>query len=257
MNQPLNTPVDVMVAQAAENLKRDLPVFIEQEAHKGKVCIVGGGPSLAETIPALRFLKDRGALVLALNNTHDWLIERGIVPDLHVMLDARDKNVEFVRKPHKGVTYLIAAQCHPSVFDALSGNEVLIWVADVPGMQDLVDTIEKPLILVGAGSTVGLKAMGLAYLWGFRSIALFGMDSCYREDHHHAYPQALNDGESRMDVIHNGKRYSCAPWMHAQAEDFDHDARQLISNGCVIKAYGEGLLQAILNDINRSQKHAA
>lgn len=256
MNQPLNTPAEVMVAQATENLLRDLPVFIEQEAHKAKVCIVGGGPSLADTLPALRFQKDRGALVMALNGTHDWLIERGIVPDMHVMLDARKENVEFVSKPNKAVTYLIAAQCHPRVFDALSASDVLVWVADVPGMRELADRVHKPLGLVGGGSTVGLKAMALAYLWGFRSIALFGMDSCYRSDAHHAYPQALNDGESRVDVLYGGKRFSCATWMHAQAEEFEHDLQQLLELGCAVKTFGTGLIQTINDEIQR-RNHAA
>lgn len=255
-DQPLNTPAEVMVAQAERNLARDLPLFIEQPAHDGKVCIVGGAPSLKDTLPALHFHKGRGALVVALNNTHDWLAERGIEPDMHVMLDARAKSADFVRNPRKGVTYLIAAQCHPDVFDALAGHEVIVWVADVPGMRELAQRTPKPVGLVGGGSTVGLKAMALMHLWGFRWQGLFGMDSCYRQDAHHAYPQALNDNESRVETIYGGRRYTCAPWMVAQAEDFEHDARELQAKGATLKAYGTGLIQSILNDVTRGQ-HAA
>lgn len=257
MNQPLNTPAEVMVEQARKNLARDLPVFIEQPAHDGKVCIVGGAPSLADTLPALRFHMEHGAVLLALNNTHDWLIERGIVPDMHVMLDARDKNAEFVRNPRKGLLYLMAAQCHPDVFEALKGMDTMIWVADVPGMRELAETVEKPLGLVGGGSTVGLKAMALAYLWGFRQMHLFGLDSCYREGKHHAYPQSLNDNETRLDTVFHGRKFVCSPWMVAQAEDFDHDARQLIAQGVSLKAHGQGLLQTILSAINQEQRHVA
>lgn len=257
MTQPLNTSPDVMVAQAEANLARDLPVFIEQEEHDLRVCIVGGAPSLTETLPALRFHKDRGALVMALNNTHDWLIERGLVPDMHVMLDAREKNAEFVRKPNKRVCYLIAAQCHTAVFDALSGHDLNIWVADVPGMRELAERTPKPIGLVGGGSTVGLKAMALAYLWGFRSMSLFGMDSCYRHGAHHAYPQSLNDAESRIDVLFNGRRFTCAPWMHAQAQDFEHDARGMLARGVTLKAYGSGLIQSMLAELQKEKRNAA
>lgn len=256
--QPLNTPAEVMVAQAEQNLARDLPLFIGQEAHKAKLCIVGGAPSLKDTLPSLQFLKGRGALVLALNNTHDWLTDHGIVPDLHAMLDARRENVEFVRKPSKDTIYLIAAQCHPDVFDALKDHEVITWVADVPGMRQLAESIkDKPIGLVGGGSTVGLKAMMLAYLWGFRSLALFGFDSCYNGLSHHAYPQSLNDAESVVHVLRSGKRFACAPWMVAQAEDFDHDAKQLIERGCSIKTYGEGLIPTLLSEIQKGLQHAA
>ena len=257
MKQPLNTPAAVMVAQAARNLERDLPVFIEQDAHKLAVCIVGGAPSLAETLPALRFQQQRGHLVAALNGTHDWLIERGLIPDMHIMLDARQGNVEFVRNPRRGVTYLVAAQCHQDVFDALEGHDVLIWVADVPGMRELADRVEKPLGLIGGGSTVALKAMALFYLWGFRAMSLFGMDSCYRDEAHHAYAQQLNDGERRIDTIIHGRRFFCAPWMLAQADDFDADARRLLAHGVTLKAYGSGLIQTLLDEIHKEQRHAA
>lgn len=257
MNQPLNTAPEVMVAQAEANLARGLPLFMEVWAHSGRICIVGGGPSLKETLPQLQRERARGAVVMALNGTHDWLIDRGIVPGLHCMLDARPENAAFVQKQQDGVTtYLLAAQCHPDVFNALQGREQIVWVADVPGMRELADRISQPIGLIGGGSTVALKAMALAYLWGFRSISLFGIDSCYRGDVHHAYPQALNDGERRVDVLYAGRRFSCAPWMHAQAEDFEHDARQLIDKGCTLKAYGAGLIPTILSDITRRQ-HAA
>jgi hypothetical protein len=246
---PLNTPAEVMVEQAERNLARDLDLFVEIGPHKGKACIVGGSPSLKDTLTKLRFLKDRGAVIVALNNTHDWLIERGIVPGLHVMLDARPENVEFVRKPHGDVTYLIAAQCHPEVFEALKGHKVITWVADVPGMRELADRTDKPVTLIGGGSTVGLKAMMLLHLWGFRSLHLFGMDSCYRDKEHHAYPQSLNDNEAVYETTIDGRKFFCAKWMVAQAEDFDTDARNLMQRGTAITAYGDGLLRFILNHL--------
>ncbi len=255
--QPLNVSVDRMLSQASRNLRRDLPMFIEQEEHGSLLCIVGGAPSLKDSLPILRSRIDRGALVASLNGTHDWLIERGIVPNLHVMLDARQQNVEFVRKPHKDVTYMIAAQCHPDIFDALEGHDIVMWVADLPGMRELVEPVEKPVGLVGGGSTVGMKTMMLAYLWGFRAISLFGIDGCYRGGQHHAYAQPLNDGEQVVDTIVQGKRFSCSPWMLQQADDFDADARNLIKHGVTLKAYGSGLIQTLLDSIVKETAHAS
>lgn len=257
MTQPLNTPAETMVAQARENLQRDLPIFVQQPAHAGKLCIVGGGPSLADSLPKLHREKARGALIMALNNTHDYLIDRGIVPHFHAMLDARPENVAFVSKPRRGVTYLMAAQCHPSVFDALAGQEVIAWVADVPGMVELADEVKKPITLIGGGSTVGSKAMMLAFLWGFRQIGLFGFDGCYRGEAHHAYKQPLNDAETRLEAQFVGKTFTCAPWMVQQAHDFHYFAQLLINAGVRLKAYGDGLLPAILDDLQKGVIHAA
>lgn len=244
-----------MVAQAEINLARKLPVFVEVERNNGSVCIVGGAPSLADTLPELQKLKQRGTIVVSLNNTHDWLIERGIQPDFHVMLDARADNARFVAAPSKHTTYLIAAQCHPVVFDVLKWHDVIVWVADVPGMRSLADKVNAPITLIGGGSTVGLKAMMLMYLWGFRYIHLFGMDSCYRGVSHHVYEQSLNDGESIVEAQVNGRRFSGAPWMIAQAEDFQGDAQRLMDRGCRIKAHGDGLIQTLFNKMKES--HAA
>lgn len=244
-----------MVAQAEMNLARKLPVFVELERNRGSVCIVGGGPSLADTLPELQKLKKRGAFVVSLNNTHDWLISRGIIPTFHVMLDARAENARFVQRPRPDVGYLIAAQCHPSVFDALKWHEPIVWVADVPGMRPLADRVSVPITLIGGGSTVGLKAMALMYLWGFRNFHLFGMDSCYRDGSHHAYPQDLNDSESRVETTVSGRTFVCAPWMLAQADDFQADAERLMESGCKLKAHGDGLIQTLLNQIKES--HAA
>ena len=166
----LNTSPDVMAKQIEFNLSRkDIEVFIGQEAHTGKALIVGGGPSLVEVLPKIRQMKTRGAVIFALNGTHDWLIERGLVPDFHVMLDARQKNVEFIKTPNKKVTYLIASQCHPDVFDALEGYHVVQWVGWTHDAEEIADRHpDIPLTIVGGGNTVGLKAMCIAHLWGFR-----------------------------------------------------------------------------------------
>src|SRR5690606_7072628 len=105
---------------------------------------------------------------------HDWLIERGLIPEFHVLLDARPENVRFVKKPHKKVTYLISAQCHPSIFEALEGHSVIMWASclETEEQEKVVGEKfpHKPIAMVAGGATVGLKTMNLAYLWGFRKM---------------------------------------------------------------------------------------
>jgi hypothetical protein len=91
---------------------------------------------------------------------------------------------------------------------------------------------------------VGLKALALAYVLGHRHLRLFGFDSSYRESHH-AYPQALNDGEKTLAVHLGGTTFRCAPWMITQAEDFKHIAPELVAAGCVLRVYGDGLIPHI------------
>jgi uncharacterized Rossmann fold enzyme len=241
--QGLNTPPEVMEQQAEENLKRDLPMFLETKAHTKKAIVVGGGPSLSESLTDIRKHKARGGKIFALNGVHDWLIERGIVPDYLVLLDARPQNVTFVQKPHKDVTYLVAAQCHPDVFEALKGYKVMMWVAVSPGMNEIAKKANKSVCVVGGGNTVGLKTLCLAWLWGYRNIHLFGFDSSYRDKDNHAYRQALNDGEAVMDItVEDGKTFKCARWMAKQALDFLNQLKELNERGVNVHVHGDGLI---------------
>ena len=249
----LNTATATMIEQAEQNLKRKYPLFVEQPEHAGTAIIVGGGPSLKDQLQTMRMHKQRGGIVFALNGAHDWLLEHGIMPDLHVLLDARQENVRFVQEPKKLITYLVAAQCHPDVFEALKGQNVITWVSchDTPENDKLLAGKFPgiPLTMIGGGATVGLKTLNLAYLWGFRKFQIFGMDSSYQGKENHAYKQSLNDGESRMAIHAAGKDFICAPWMAKQATEFQRQYRQLVGLGCKIKVHGEGLLPWIYQQI--------
>ena len=255
----LNTPMSTMIDQAEQNIRRGLPLFIEQPEHHGEALIVGGGPSLKDSLPNLRMKRDRGGIVFALNGAHDWLIDRGIIPDFHVLLDAREENVRFVQNPRKEVVYLVAAQCHPAIFEALKGCNVTVWTAccETPEQERaLVDKFPGlPLMLVGGGATVGLKTMNLAYLWGFRRIRIYGLDSSYSEGENHAYRQELNDKESRMDIHAAGRDFICAPWMAKQAVEFQQQYKQLTALDCKVRVHGDGLIPHIVRQLEKEIEH--
>ena len=224
--------------------ERDLP-WIEPVAkrHGRPLALVGGGPSLAETWGQVRFIKLNGGHVWALNGTHDYLIERALIPNAMVMLDSREENVQFVQNPRMDVTYYIAARCHPAVFDALEGYSVVLWHSFIDGAEDLKIICDRPAVLVGGGSTVGLRAMYLAWVvLGYTRLALFGYDSSYRGDENHAYEQALNAGDTVMPVYANGEKFMATAWMGNQVQGFMEQARQMIPEGCEIKVFGDGLL---------------
>ena len=56
---------------------------------------------------------DLGQKVFVLNGVAKWLRKHGIVPDYHVVADARAVNKAFFDPPHSFTKYLIASQCHP------------------------------------------------------------------------------------------------------------------------------------------------
>lgn len=225
---------EIKAQNAAINQKRDVRRFSTQPERDGDACIVGGGPSLADCLDELRMRKAAGQYIFATNNTFQYLLARGIKPDAHVILDARESCIKFLR-PTKGVTYYLNVSCHPSLFEKLAGHDIVMY--DLNG--------------AGTGSTVGLKALYLAGFSGFRKFHLIGMDSSYRDSDHHAYRQTENDAEEIHEVDADGVKFMAAVWMIVQAEEFQQIAKSLAEQDCILTVSGDGLLPHVARRISR------
>lgn len=238
-----NTAIEEIHAHVRSACARPLKWFdFDWSHHDRQICIVGGGPSLKDQLGALRWRREQGHEIWALNGAFDFLRAHDIEPDVQVIIDARAENAAFVQSPCHGVRYLLASQCHPDVFDALSGYDVTLFHCQSAGMEKLLADEERAVHLLGAGTTVCMKAMILAELGGARTIHLYGVDSCYLGEEHHSYAQPLNADETRMEVIYGDRTFQCAPWMVGQAEDFMEYATRFTGT---LSVAGDGLLAHI------------
>jgi len=57
-----NTEPDVLLGNVQRSVKRSLPWFDFDESPQGSVCLVGGGPSLVDTIDQLKIRHQNGAV---------------------------------------------------------------------------------------------------------------------------------------------------------------------------------------------------
>lgn len=237
----VNTTEDERLANVRVNVNRELPWFTGFRDEGKTVAIVCGAPSMRDSLPEIRAQKRRGVRIVSVNNAWRFLVENGVTPDVHIMLDARPENAEFVRGMPKSVRLLLASQCHPDVFDAAEaeGLEVVVWHNRWDGGEEALRDIlapwwkgpnQKPIVGVPGGCTVGLRALWLATFSGFRTIHLYGIDSSYADDgSHHAYAQPLNDRETVIPVVRGEKTYQCALWMVRQAAEFQETWRDLLN----------------------------
>jgi hypothetical protein len=236
-----NTKPDVLLGNVQRSVKRSLPWFDFDDSLQGSVCLVGGGPSLVDTIDQLKARHQNGAKVWAMNGSYDHLQSQGIIPDVMVMLDARPENVRFVQNPQQSTTFYITSQCDDAVFDALEGYKVVLVHANTPGVYELLEHEKaRPVHLMGGFTTVGILSLILAKLQGFQRIFMFGMDSSYRNGEHHAYKQESNDAERVIDAMINDVTYKCAPWMAQQVTDFQNVVAGF--GDVTIEVCGDGLL---------------
>lgn len=234
----INTAQDVLIENVKSSSERDIPWVDLKQSHDGVAVIVGGGPSLSETIGEIKKLALDGASIIALNGAAKYLLSEGIPVTHQVMLDARKETAEFVSPADH---YFIGSTCHPSVFDKIDG-QITLFHPYLHDIEEIIPDSEKPLHFIGGGSTVGLIALSLLYTQGYRNIHLFGYDSSYKDKKHHAYSQDINNGENCVDVVCEGRSFKCAAWMVTQAQEFQETSVQLAELGCEIHVHGNGLL---------------
>ena len=182
-------PPEVFVANVAKTRKRGLTGAHRLSEWRGgrPIAIVGGGPSLAETLDELQTIRD----VMVAGSAHDYLVSQGITPRWCVVTDPSPVAARYLTTPRKRTKYLIASCCDDAVFKALEGYDVYVWHCYAP---DHPHVWEPTDILIGGGCTVGTRALFMALNFGFHDIHLFGFDSCIREEGaHHAYDFAGAD----------------------------------------------------------------
>lgn len=246
----MNFPKEELLENIRTNIQRFLPQVKAYPKRKdSKIILVGGGPSLEGTFDELKAQVEDGVKLIAVNNTHDWLLDRGLTPSAMIMVDARPSNVRFVQRPISTCKYLIASQCDPSVFDSLSGHNTWIWHAkNDEGEKEILDNyyMGQWLPIIG-GSTVILRSIWILRMLGFTEIDIYGFDSCMKEDQHHAYDQPENDASPVMKVTCAGKEFYASAWMLSQADDFMHFVKKL-GEHFQLNVHGDGLISHIIHE---------
>ncbi len=247
-----NTAKEKLASHVLDAADRDLRWFDTRPEHDGHICIVGGGPSLADTLDELKWRKSIGQKVWALNGAGRFLYRHGICPDAVVIADARPENADFLSELNQNTTVYLASQCHPAVFDNAEDYElqIILWHANSPGMAELLGEEQaRPVFLIGGGTTVGMNAMVLAFASGYRKIHLYGFDSSYRDTTHHAYKQSLNDSDRIIDALYKDQKFKTTSWMAQQVDDFVALVPGLLADGCIITVAGDGLLPTVARDM--------
>lgn len=228
------------LAKIADNIRAacvlDIPWLKSMPERAGDVLLVAGGPSLADDIEDIRYRSEEGATIIAMNGTSDFLADNGIIADYQVVIDARAHNAKFVKR-RSAKHLLLASQCDPSIFD----DRAMLFHIAIADWDKFIPA-DREAMAVGGGRSVGLYAMSLAYVLGFRSLHLYGYDSSYRVGMHHAYAQSSNDSDPIIEAHVNGRTFKTTSWMAVQVTEFQTLANQLRQMGCEITTHGDGLL---------------
>lgn len=238
-------------SQRLENIEsaitRKLPELKLQPGRIGRCLIVGGGPSLTGETKKIQKMQSRGAIVVSVNGSHDYLLDKGIRSDIYVMADTRQFNARFVKRAKKGTIYYIAADCHPDVFDALYDYDLRLWFP-----LDY-SHLEYTRFCIGGGSTVGLRAINIGYALGYRDFHLFGFDGCIKRASH-AYAQPENSTDEVRGYVYGDRVYLMADWMVEQSKNFGEFMHKYGST-FKLKVHSEGIIKHIGETQCQQKKH--
>lgn len=242
----VNTAHDVIYANMRRNVRRPLPQIQPHAVNDYKAMILCGGPSLADHTQEIKRKRRQGWKIITVNGSHDWCLDHGMTPSLHVMIDARPFNVRFVQRPQEPCRYAIASQAAPDVFDALEGYDVHIFHcgASSPTEKRILDRryLKRWMPVIG-GTSVGTRALGLACMLGIRTVDVYGFDCCYRKGQHHAYEQPENDyrPEGTWRVRIGRRTFRADPWMVKQADEF-YQMSQVLPDDLKLTIKGDGIV---------------
>jgi hypothetical protein len=193
---------------------------ITNPRERGPVALVGGGPSLNDQMAELEGFD---GTIIVCGSAGGCLLDADVIPDYWCVCDPDPVMAKFVR-PHKGVTYLIASQCHPDVFAALEGCDVRIWHATVNLIdtgKSIADFHDEPT--VDGGNYVILRAWPMARIMGHTDFHFFGFDCSFPLgcESQHAYDYC-HDKEDPIgaEVYATGERFITTPGWVAQLDEF-------------------------------------
>jgi hypothetical protein len=175
--------------------------------------IVGFGPTLLDT------WQDITHPCITVSGAHDFLVGKGVIPDFHAECDGRGHKTKHLESPNDHTVYLIATIVSPQAWDLLDGRKVVTWHnANGKHIVDWIGKNDPGTIMVAGGSVVGLSAIHLAGLMGYRRFRLFGMDSNFADGKRHAGehygpPQKILEREA------GGRMWKTTPQMSNAADE--------------------------------------
>jgi len=247
-----SVPDEQIQNQCKYSISHGLPEVGLCRIHKNTALIISAGITFKDKLNKIRILaKKRDHFLFCVKHSHDYLIERKIIPDACILLDPRDHVQDFIENPHPDVVYMVASQVHPSTLDGLIEKraKIILYHAKVGAGEDKILGENRMQIL--GGSTSATRGISVLHALGFRHFVMYGYDSCYFGDVDWTKKNKMG-GKKYISVNVLGKDFTSDPELVAQAQD----AEQLIQTDLDFDAVGEGMIPHIFNHAKYSGNYA-
>jgi hypothetical protein len=212
-----------------------------------RIALCTYGPSLNDFIPQIKAHKESGGKVCTVSGAHRLLKSHGIIADYHVEMDPRAHKADFVSDPSPETEYYIATSAHEDMYARLETANVVKWnVYTDDGDEKFLSQFPGNHFCLEVGSVVGLGALVVMCVRGYRSFDIYGMDCSLLDGVRHAGP---HNGKRQFvqSVFCKDKWFRSTPQLIGALNDFFRIVPRL---GQVnIELHGDGLLQYRMQNI--------
>ncbi len=229
--------------------KQQIIHLTELVPHNGRCAIVGAAPSIKDHIEELKTFTNED-MIVSLNGAHNFLIENGITPRIHILFEIDLERVEQSTggPPHKDVYYYICSHCNQSIFEQLRGCHRVLWHCfdEPPEYQGLIAKLFPKEFMVGGGFVTFFRAVNIAATLGFRNFDLFGCDCSFEGESTHFEGYQSKNAEIKMRVAAGTKdsyrMFNTTPSLSFLASEIIRfcDTQQ---RGISLKVHGDSLLR--------------
>jgi len=167
------------------------PIVTKQKDTDGTLVFVAGGPTLRQHLGEIKVRQQRGAHIMTSNNTHDYLVANGIVPNSCLLFDPKKRVVDYVNSIQPTCHYYLSTTVVREVWQKFTDagvrlSKVLVAYglddsSDINLQRELYPHVNPSNYLIG-GTMTPLRAMPFAILLGYKRIEFYGFDSCFAQD---------------------------------------------------------------------------
>lgn len=272
--RPVNFTDETYLEHLKGAMARGLPMIEGPSpvVRRETLVICGNGPSLARSTGELKRLAKAGHKIVACNNAYEFLKRRGVPVWAQAAMDASPNTARYFehRDP---IGYILCSLCHPDVFDAVKGRQVLLWHTQHSDECDRAAFEAfpgQPIYVIAGGCTIALRMIHVGYTMGFRAFRLFGVDSCFEGDRQYAAPRHVYEGVIKTRIGGpGGKEFQTSPQMQEQVLSFQQlikravqvDERTMLIEwplpNALVAVHGEGLLVELLRVAWAKEKELA
>lgn len=220
----------------AECARRMLPRLYPLPKRQDRLSVVCFGPTIENTWGAIK------PPILTVSGAHTFLIDRGVIPQWHMDCDPRPHKTKFLEPPRKEVTYLMASCCDPKTWEILKDSKVYIWhMHNGPETAEWVKENDPWGMLVGGGSTAGLRALQVGGLLGFSKFDIYGMDGNFVDGQFRA-GQSKAPPQNVIDIKVRNRQFQTTDLMLNAAVEYIYTVKNYPIE---CKLHGDGMIRAI------------